>query len=50
MGVRKVKGVGVLSDGTVVTDDFDEYIKLTKMGKKAIYVGRIRALCGSAGA
>ena len=47
--MRKVK-IGVLDDGTVVTDDFDEYVELTRKGKKAIYVGRIRALCGSAGA
>ena len=44
MGVRRVKGVGVLSDGTVVTDDFDEYVELTRKGKKAIYVGSISAL------
>jgi len=48
MGVRKLKGVGVLSDGTVVAGDFNEYVELAKKGK-AIYVGKVRALCGSAG-
>ena len=42
--VKKINGIGVLDDGTVITNDINKYLDMAKRGKKAIYVGSISAL------